>query len=238
MFVILTNNERRRPEQVDKANPRPQNEFGHIIEMTAPDGDHAAATFRWDMLVKCGDPRIAEVGALWHPDTSASGWFASPDNCAIDAQGRLWIATDQGASWSRKTQQARRPLRARDRGRQARALQAVLQVPVGAELCGPCFTPDGETVFVAVQHPATDGVKDWKPFGRELTFEDPATRWPDFKPGHAAAAGHRCHPQEGRRQDRVRVRPPRLERGRTWSVHLAASSARQNALACAPWANL
>ena len=37
VIVILTNNERRRPEQVDKANPRPQNEFGHIIELTAPD---------------------------------------------------------------------------------------------------------------------------------------------------------------------------------------------------------
>ena len=49
-------------------------------------------------------------------------------------------------------------------------------------MCGPCFTPDGETVFLAVQHPATDGVRDWKPFGRESTFEDPATRWPDFKP--------------------------------------------------------
>ena len=54
--------------------------------------------------------------------------------------------------------------------------------PSGAELCGPCFTPDAETVFLAVQHPATDGVRNWKPFGRESTFEDPATRWPDFKP--------------------------------------------------------
>ncbi len=53
---------------------------------------------------------------------------------------------------------------------------------MGAELCGPCFTPDGTSLFLAVQHPATDGVKDWKPFSRESTFEDPATRWPDFKP--------------------------------------------------------
>jgi secreted PhoX family phosphatase len=49
-------------------------------------------------------------------------------------------------------------------------------------MCGPCFTSDGSTVFVAVQHPGTDGVKDWKPFGRESYFDDPATRWPDFAP--------------------------------------------------------
>ena len=56
VYVILTNNERRKPEQTDKANPRPENNFGHIIEMTAPDADHTAATYRWDMLIKCGDP--------------------------------------------------------------------------------------------------------------------------------------------------------------------------------------
>ena len=54
------------------------------------------------------------------------------------------------------------------------------RVPIGAELCGPCFTPDAKTLFVAVQHPATDGTKDYKGFERESTFEDPATRWPDF----------------------------------------------------------
>ena len=57
------------------------------------------------------------------------------------------------------------------------------RVPIGAEMCGPCFTPSDETLFVAVQHPATDGVKDFEGFGRESTFEDPATRWPDFQDG-------------------------------------------------------
>jgi secreted PhoX family phosphatase len=182
VFVMLTNNNRRTRERLDKANPRPESHFGHIVEMTAPDADHAAATYRWEILIKCGDPRIAEVGALWHPATSADGWFGSPDNCTIDAQGRLWVSTDQGSAWPRS--QRADGLYAVETEGELRGLSKLFyRVPVGAELCGPCFTPDGSTVFLAIQHPATDGVRAWKPFGRDSTFEDPATRWPDFTPG-------------------------------------------------------
>jgi hypothetical protein len=181
VFVMLTNNAQRKPDQLDKANPRPESQFGHIIEMTAPDADHTAATYRWNILIKCGDPRIAEVGAEWHPATSADGWFGSPDNCTTDAEGRLWISTDQGSAWPRS--QHADGLYAVETEGELRGLSKLFyRVPVGAELCGPCFTPDGTTLFLAIQHPATDGVREWKPFGRESTFEDPATRWPDFNP--------------------------------------------------------
>ena len=56
------------------------------------------------------------------------------------------------------------------------------RVPVGAEMCGPVFTPDGQTLFLAVQHPG-EGGSDWPGFGRSSTFDDPATRWPDFAEG-------------------------------------------------------
>jgi secreted PhoX family phosphatase len=56
------------------------------------------------------------------------------------------------------------------------------RVPIGAEMCGPLFTPDDKTLFAAVQHPGADGTKTYAGFERDSTFEDPVTRWPDFKP--------------------------------------------------------
>ena len=180
VYVILTNNTRRTPEQIDQANPRADNAFGHIIEMTPPDGDHAADAFAWDILVKCGDPAIAKVGALWGPATSKDGWFASPDNACVDSQGRLWIATDQGDNWAR-TGHADGLYALETEGELRKTSKLFFRVPIGAELCGPCFTPDGETLFVAVQHPGADGAEALIGFGRASTFKDPVTRWPDFK---------------------------------------------------------
>jgi secreted PhoX family phosphatase len=43
--------------------------------------------------------------------------------------------------------------------------------PHGAEATGPCFTPDGTTLFVSVQHTLEDAE----------TLDKVETRWPDFK---------------------------------------------------------
>jgi secreted PhoX family phosphatase len=178
VYVILTFNDRRKPEQVDAANPRAASRFGHIIEMIPPGGDHAADKFKWEILVKCGDPSAAGVGASFSSQTTANGWFGMPDNLAVDNQGRVWIATDGNSStktgrsdgiWAIETEGAARG-----------TSKHFYRVPMGAEMCGPFFTPDDETFFVAVQHPGEADEDD--PKAQPATFENPATRWPDFKP--------------------------------------------------------
>ncbi len=180
-YIMLTNNSRRQADQVDAANPRAESRFGHIIEIKEKDGNHSATEGTWSILVLCGDPEIAEVGAQWHPETSESGWFASPDNCAIDADGRLWISTDQGRGWGR-TGKSDGLYSLETEGDMRGHSKLFFRCPVGGELCGPYFTPNSETLFLAVQHPGTDGTKDLVGFERDSTFEDPATRWPDFDP--------------------------------------------------------
>ncbi len=167
-WVMLTNNSAREADQVDAANPRAKNRFGHIVEISEPNGDFTATKSRWDILLRCGDPTVAEYGAAWNPETSEAGWFTCPDNCAVDPRGRLWVATDG----NERTGSADGLWCVEVDGANRAKSKAFFRVPVGAELCGPRFTADGRTLFVAIQHPGD---------GRGASFEKPSTRWPDFR---------------------------------------------------------
>ncbi|GHA14831.1 dTDP-glucose 4,6-dehydratase [Devosia pacifica] len=176
VYVMLTNNTNR--EEPNAANPRVDNAFGHIVEIHEADGDFAATSGTWEILLQCGDPSIAEVGATFSSATTENGWFGMPDNAAVDSDGRLWVSTDGNSPagtgrtdglWAVDTEGAARG-----------TSKLFYRVPVGAEMCGPLPTPDLTTFFVAVQHPG-DGGDDWEGHGRPSYYEDLSTRWPDFR---------------------------------------------------------
>jgi secreted PhoX family phosphatase len=178
VYVMLTNNTRRKQEQVDAANPRANNAHGQVVELVPPggegkDADHTADEFGWNMFLIGGNPQTADAGAKYHAQTQA--WLSSPDNCAFDGQGRLWISTDQGGAQAKNA--IPDGMFACDVAGDGRGLlKFFFACPAGAEMCGPEFTPDGRTLFVAVQHPAEMD-------GYVSTYEKPATRWPDFREG-------------------------------------------------------
>ena len=126
----------------------------------------------------------------YHPATSADGWLTCPDNVTFDSKGRLWIATDSGEGAGIAD-----GLYACDVAGEGRALtRQFFAAPKGAEVCGPIFTPDDRTLFLAIQHPGE---------GKGSTFETPSTRWPDFKDGAPPRPCGDRHHQERWWADRV-----------------------------------
>ncbi|MBM3618617.1 MAG: DUF839 domain-containing protein, partial [Alphaproteobacteria bacterium] len=169
VFVAMTNNSSRKPEQVNPANTRAANKHGHIVALMPPAGDHGADRMLWQFFLQGGDPAVAADGALYHGAPSEDGWLSCPDNLAIDPTGNLWIATDGQPKTIDKCDGL---YAAPTAGEGYGIPKLFFTSPLGAEVTGPCFTPDGETLFVSVQHP-----------GDGTSFEDPSTRWPDFRDG-------------------------------------------------------
>ncbi len=175
IYVVLTYNERRKPDERNPANPRGPNVHGHIVEIVPPlvNGrpDHTAEQCDWGFFLLGGDPKQPTHQAQYGGPVSDIGWLAAPDNVAFDPHGRIWIATDGQddiASFADALYAAETD------GPSRGVTRCFLTAPRGAEVCGPTFTPDGTTMFVAIQHPAEE---------RDSTFDRPSTRWPDFKSG-------------------------------------------------------
>ncbi len=163
VFAMLTKNSSRQVGEEDAVNPRANNRGGQVLELIPPNGDHTADRFDWDMLIVGG--KLDTPGSKYHPDTSEDGWLACPDNCAFDNEGNIWISTDGADAFDIADGLWVSPVSGPERG----LPKHFLRTPIGAELCGPCFTPDNTSFFCAVQHPGDGG-----------SYEQPLTRWPDF----------------------------------------------------------
>lgn len=110
----------------------------------------------------------------WIAGGSESG-LSSPDNLAFDKSGNLWITTDRSGreigtgEYSNFGNNGLHfvPMH----GPSAGKIFQVASCPNDAEFTGPCFSPDGESLFLCVQHPG------------ELTkdLNNPTSKWPEAK---------------------------------------------------------
>jgi secreted PhoX family phosphatase len=134
------------------------NFYGQILRMREADDDAAAETFTF------------EVFAAGGPNTG----FASPDNLAFDNYNNLWVVTDMSSS------RLNQPPYETFKNNGAFVLPSVsddlrgdvyqfASGPVECEVTGPTFTPDGSTLFLAVQHPGEE-TED---------VNEPTSTWPD-----------------------------------------------------------
>lgn len=193
IYVACTRNERRTADAANKtyagreidsgpdaANPRGANPWGHIIEIREAGDDHTALGFSWEVFLLAGDPhgklitdlRELQPGQLDADSTYYAGYskaenlspIGSPDNVGFDRAGNLWIVTDGDQPNGTNNGCWVCPTTGPDRGR----LQQFMSGPIGAEICGCQFSPDGETLFLSIQHPGEGG-----------TITDPISHWPD-----------------------------------------------------------
>ena len=152
VYFTLTNNAQRKPEQVDKANPRDKNQFGHIIRWTEDGGDHAATRFKWDLFLLAGPASSSRTSSGVALDDG--NIFACPDGLWFDKDGRLWIQTDIGENEQHKGALApfgNNAMLCADA--KTGEVRRFLTGPKGQEITGVITTPDGRTMFINVQHP-------------------------------------------------------------------------------------
>ncbi|MCE8042076.1 PhoX family phosphatase [Halomonas daqingensis] len=171
VYFTLTNNTRRSEEQVDAANPRAENHFGHIVRWQE-EGTHAAERFTWDIFVLAGDTESGRD--LAGEPLGQEAIFASPDGLWIDPDRRVWIQTDISESvmntgihevFGNNQMLVADP--------ETGEIRRFLTGPIGQEITGVVTTPDQRTMFVNVQHPGATTSAEAFAAGESVSH------WPD-----------------------------------------------------------
>ncbi len=169
---------------VDVANPRPDNDYGHIIRWRE-DGNFVTATgFEWDIFTICGDTQVPvtkTLAANYLKDNfigvatadsdfnkkiyegsindapNGSADFGAPDGLWFDQFGRLWIQTDQiGDASGDFANVGANVMCCADPN--TKEIRRFLTSPRNCEVTGVMNTPDGKTMFVGIQHPGEDSL--------------------------------------------------------------------------------
>lgn len=125
-------------------NTSKQDFMGQILQITETNNEHDSLSFSSETYLAGGE------------ETN----FACPDNMAFDPAGNLWITSDM--SGSAMNQGVYEPFKNNGlfvvprSGQNAGKPIQIASAPFDAELTGPCFTPDGKTLFLSVQHPGSE----------------------------------------------------------------------------------
>ena len=127
---------------ITMTNNKPKGNYhGSILKIVEKDGDPASLEFTASTFLAGGE---------------MTG-FSSPDNMVFDRKGNLWMTNDISKKSMGKAPYTKFknnglfyiPLR----GAHAGKVFQVASAPNDAELTGPCFSEDGKTLFLSVQHP-------------------------------------------------------------------------------------
>ncbi|WP_448570800.1 PhoX family protein [Trichothermofontia sp.] len=137
-------------------------EHGWLMKLMEAGNDPAAMTFRWTMLAMGGEPADGGAG------------FSNPDNLLFDAHDNLWMVTDISSDQHNRAVPAGRldstgkPISQSNlrglfgnnsiwmiptQGPQAGHAYLFGYGPMECEICGPWFSRDQTTLFLAIQHP-------------------------------------------------------------------------------------
>ena len=141
IFVALTNNKSK------------EDYHGSILKIEEANGNHESSNFSSSIYMAGGD----ENG------------FSCPDNLAFDLSGNLWMTTDMSGSSMNKEDGPYMPFKNNSLfvipryGNDAGKVIRVASAPRDAELTGPCFSPDGKTLFLSIQHPGEQTIDVNKP---------------------------------------------------------------------------
>lgn len=179
---------------VDAANPRPDNDYGHIIRWRENGGDVGATGFKWDIFVQCGDKAttktlsgytVGEYGgqAVGYKGNIVGDDYGAPDGVWIDKDGRLWIETDQGGDATGDFANIGGNMLLCADTTTGETKRFLTSVPK-SEVTGVITTPDGRTMFVGIQHPG----EDWTgSFTAKSTWPDSGVNGPTTYKGSSPA---------------------------------------------------
>ena len=146
VFVSLTNNKSK------------EDYHGSILKIEESNGAYDALTFSASMFIAGG----------------IENDFSCPDNLAFDMAGNLWMTSDMSGSSMNKEDKPYMPFKNNSLfvipryGKDAGKVIRVASAPKDAELTGPWFSPDGNTLFLSVQHPGE----------QTIDLNSPTSTWP------------------------------------------------------------